>query len=202
MSFVDTHSEGYLWRGIGMNDGEIVNLFLKRDEEALRAVADQYGAKLNRVSYRITKDEQTAEECVNDTYLEAWNRIPPSEPRTYLQAFLYKIVRAKSLNRIMHDHRLKRQAFVDELTAELEQCIPSKSNIEDEIDGKVFAEAVNRFILTQPDDKRRVFIRRYFYMDTSSQIAERFGFSDNKVRSMLFRMRQELKSFLEKEEIL
>ena len=185
-----------------MNDGDIVDLFLARDEEALRVVSDQYGTKLKHVSYRITRDEQTAEECVNDTYLEAWNRIPPSEPRSYLKVFLYKIIRAKSLNRIMHDHRLKRQAFVDELTAELEQCIPSKSNIEDEMDGKVFADAVNRFILTQSDEKRRVFIRRYFYMDTSSQIAERFGFSDNKVRTMLSRMRQELKIFLEKEEIL
>ena len=70
------------------------------------------------------------------------------------------------------------------------------------MNGKVFADAVNRYILTQSDEKRRVFIRRYFYMDTSSQIAERFGYSDNKVRTMLYRMRQELKSFLEKEEIL
>ncbi|MBO4688136.1 MAG: sigma-70 family RNA polymerase sigma factor [Clostridiales bacterium] len=185
-----------------MNDSEIVTMFWARDEQALRIVSDQYGTRLNRVSYRITRDEQTAEECVNDTYLEAWNRIPPSEPRNYLQAFLYKIVRAKSLNRIIHDHRLKRMAYVDELTAELEQCIPSKSNIEEEMDAKVFTEAVNRYILMQSDEKRRVFIRRYFYMDTSSQIAERFGFSDNKVRTMLCRMRQELKSFLEKEEIL
>ena len=185
-----------------MKDGDIVNLFLARDEKALRVVADQYGTKLNGVSFRITRDRETAEECVNDTYLEAWNRIPPSEPRNYLQAFLYKIVRAKSLNRIIYDHRLKRQAYVDELTTELEQCIPSKSNVEEEMNGKVFADAVNRYILTQSDEKRRVFIRRYFYMDTSSQIAERFGYSDNKVRTMLYRMRQELKSFLEKEEIL
>lgn len=184
------------------DDSKIVDMFLGRDEAALSSTAQKYGTRLEKISYGITEDLQTAEECVNDTYLEAWNRIPPSEPRNYLQAFLYKIVRAKSLNRIIHDHRLKRQAIVDELTTELEQCIPSKSNIEDEMDGKVFAEAVNRFILSQANDKRRVFIRRYFYMDTSSQIAERFGFSDNKVRTMLHRMRQELKTFLEKEEIL
>ena len=125
-SFVDTHSESYLRRGIGMNDGDIVNLFLDRDEKALRVVADQYGKRLHGVSFRITRDRETSEECVNDTYLEAWHRIPPSEPRNYLKAFLYKIVRAKSLIRIIHDHRLKRQAYVDELTTELEQCIPSK----------------------------------------------------------------------------
>jgi RNA polymerase sigma-70 factor (ECF subfamily) len=184
-----------------MNDGDIVNLFLDRDEKAIRVVADQYGKRLHGVSFRITRDRETSEECVNDTYLEAWHRIPPSEPRNYLKALLYKIVRAKSLNRIIHDHRLKRQAYVDELTTELEQCIPSNSNIEDEMDGKVFADAVNRFILALSDEKRKVFVRRYFYMDTSSQIAERFGCSDNKVRTMLHRMRQELKSFLEKEEI-
>ena len=69
-----------------MKDGDIVNLFLARDEKALRVVADQYGTRLNGVSFRITRNRETAEECVNDTYLEAWYRIPPSEPRNYLQA--------------------------------------------------------------------------------------------------------------------
>ena len=183
-------------------DEYIIKLFFDRDRRAIEEADHKYGKYLLTVAYNILHNEQDGEECVNDTYLEAWHRIPPSEPRNYLKAFLYKIVRAKSLNRIIHDHRLKRQAYVDELTTELEQCIPSKSNIEDEMDGKVFADAVNRFILALSDEKRKVFVRRYFYMDTSSQIAERFGCSDNKVRTMLHRMRQELKSFLEKEEIL
>ena len=185
-----------------MHDSEIVDLFLKRDEEALRAVSEQYGTRLNRISFQITQDVQTAEECVNDTYLEAWNRIPPSEPRSYLLAFLSKIIRAKSLNRCIHDHRLKRQAYVEELTVELEQCIPSKSSVEEELDAKVFADAVSRFLLEQSLEKRQVFVRRYFYLENTSEIAKNFGFSDNKVRTMLCRMRQDLKCFLEREEIL
>ena len=184
-----------------MRDGEIVDLFLKRDEEALRVVADQYGTRLNHISFRITQDEQTAEECVN-TYLEAWNRIPPSEPREYLLAFLSKIIRAKSLNRCIHEHRYKRHAYVEELSSELEQCIPSRISVEEEIEGKAFAEVVSRFLLAQPEEKRRVFVRRYFYMENTAVIAAAYGFSDNKVRTMLSRMRKELKSFLEKEEFL
>ena len=185
-----------------MRDSEIVDLFLRRDEEALRVVSDQYGARLNHISFRITQDEQTAEECVNDTYLEAWNRIPPSEPREYLLAFLSKIIRAKSLNRCIYEHRCKRHAYVEELSSELEQCIPSKISVEEEIEGKAFAEVVSRFLLAQPDEKRRVFVRRYFYIENTSVIAAAYGFSDNKVRTMLSRMRKELKSFLEKEDFL
>lgn len=185
-----------------MHDGEIVDLFLKRDEEALRIVSEQYGKRLNRISFRITQDEQTAEECVNDTYMEAWNRIPPSEPRNYLLAFLSKIIRAKSLNRCIYEHRLKRHAYIEEFSTELEKCIPSKISVEDEIEGKEIAAAISRFLLMQSEEKRRVFVRRYFYLENTAEIASMFGFSDGKVRTMLSRTRQELKLFLEKEELL
>lgn len=185
-----------------MDDSMIVDLFLKRDEDALRQVTEKYGTRMLRIAQRITEDEETAKECVNDTYLEAWKRIPPSEPREYLMAFLAKIVRARALDRCAHDQRLKRKAYVEELTTELEQCIPSGTSIEEEMDGVVFAEAIGRFLKNQPLEKRRVFVRRYYYLEKTSSIAQRLGYSDNKVRTMLSRMRRELKDFLMKEELL
>ena len=185
-----------------MDDSTIVDLFLIRDENALRQVTEKYGIRMLRIAQRITEDEETAKECVNDTYLEAWNRIPPSEPREYLMAFLTKIVRAKALDRCARDQRLKRKAYVEELTTELEQCIPSGTSIEEEIDGILFAEAIGRFLISQPLGKRRIFVQRYYYLEKTSSIARRLGCSDNKVRTTLFRMRRELKDFLVKEKFL
>jgi len=185
-----------------MDDSMIVDLLLKRDEDALRQVTEKYGTRLFRIAVRITEDEETAKECVNDTYLEAWNRIPPNEPREYLMAFLAKIVRAKALDRCARDQRLKRKAYVEELTSELEQLIPSGTSVEEEMDGAIFAEAIGRFLMTQPLEKRRVFVRRYYYLEKTTSIAQRLGYSDNKVRTMLYRMRRELKVFLIKEELL
>ena len=184
------------------DDRQIIALLQKRDEQALKIIREQYGTMCFQIADRITGNREDAEECVNDTYLEAWNRIPPSEPREYLLAFLSKIIRAKSLNRCIYEHRCKRHAYVEELSSEPEQCIPSKISVEEEIEGKAFAEVVSRFLLAQPDEKRRVFVRRYFYMENTSVIAAAYGFSDNKVRTMLSRMRKELKSFLEKEDFL
>lgn len=185
-----------------MDDSSIVDLYLERDENAIRHTSEKYGARLRYISYGITEDHPTSEECENDTYLQAWNRIPPHEPRTYLMPFLIRIIRALSINRCVSENRLKRKAVVTEITSEMEQCLPSSSSVEKELEGKLLAEAISRFLHEQPEEKRIIFMRRYFYLDTAASIAKRYGHKESSVRMTLMRMRNELHAYLEKEELL
>lgn len=182
-----------------MDDEKIVGLYLLRDESALRETASKYGGKLRTLSFCIVEDRQTAEECENDTYLAAWNSIPPHEPKSYLYAFLARITRHLSLNRCRERERLKRKAFVCELSSELEQCIPAPNDVECRIDDMALAQAVNGFLGTLSERKRNVFLRRYWYMDSIADIAERYALSQGSVKTMLFRSRNRLRNYLEKE---
>ena len=182
-----------------MEDEKIVQLYLDRNEDAVRQTSEKYGPRLCALSFRITNDMGTAEECVNDTYLEAWNRIPPGEPRDYFPAFLSRIVRNISINRCVQRERLKRKAFITELSEEMEQCIPSSDNVESRIDEMEFGRLISGFLRKQSEEKRKIFIRRYYYLDTVTQIAGDFGCSESKVKTRLFRMRNELRKYLEKE---
>lgn len=184
-----------------MSDNEIVELYLRRDEDALKETAQKYGARLQKLAYGIVADRQTAEEIENDAYLEAWNTIPPHEPRSYLYAFLARIVRHMSLNRCRDRARLKRSALIVELSRELEECIPAPDDIECRADDMALGEAINGFLRSLSEEKRNVFIRRYFYLDTVAEISLRFGISESKVKTMLHRLRNRLREHLEKEQI-
>ncbi|MCR4671523.1 MAG: sigma-70 family RNA polymerase sigma factor [Saccharofermentans sp.] len=179
-----------------MDDGKIVDLYLARDEMAIKHSADKYGRMLRSISYRITENQETSEECENDTYLEAWNRIPPNEPRDYLSSFLSKIIRNISINRCIHDNRLKRKGYIVELSNELEQCLESGSAAEEGSEHKELASAISDFLRGQSKEKRIIFMRRYFDLEKVSSIAEKTGYSENRINTMLFRMRKELKDVL------
>lgn len=182
-----------------MDNDQIVELYLLRDQSAVRETAGKYGARLRGLSFGIVRDRQTAEECENDTYLEAWNTIPPHEPRSYLYAFLARITRHISLNCCRSKNRLKRRAFICELSAELEQCIPAPDDTQCRIDDMILREAINRFLATLDEEKRNVFLRRYWYMDSVAAISRRYDFSQSKVKTMLFRSRSRLREYLERE---
>ena len=184
-----------------MGDSEIVELFLKRDEAAIKHTAEKYGSRLQKLAYGIVADRRTAEECENDAYLEAWDTIPPHEPRSYLYAFLARIVRHISLNRCRDQARLKRKALIVELSRELEECLPAPDDIECRVDDIVLGDAINGFLRSLDAEKRGVFMRRYFYLDSIADISKRFGISESKVKSMLFRCRSKLREHLEKEGI-
>ncbi len=183
-------------------DSDIVDMFLKRNEDAIRITSERYGSRLRSISFRITGNIQTAEECENDTYLEAWKRIPPSEPRTFFMTFLSRIARTISINRIVSDHRLKRFAYVEELSSEMEQCIASSSSVEKELDAKLLLESISIFLKKQSKEKRILFMRRYYYLEKTSIIAKQFGYNESSLRSILFRLRKELRDYLEKEAII
>ncbi len=182
-----------------MEDSQIVDLYLRRNEDAIRATSEKYGSSLRSTAYRITEDEQTSEECENDTYLEAWNRIPPHEPRSYLLPFLLRIVRAISVNRCVERDRLKRSAFISELSAEMEQCIPAPSDTESTVFGEILGGVISEFLRSQPREKRLIFMQRYFFLDSVSAIAKRLRISESKVKTTLYRTRNDLRVYLIKE---
>ena len=182
-----------------MEDEKIVELYFERNESAIERTSEKYGKRLRAVSNGILKDIETAEECENDTYLEAWNIIPPNEPKTYLYAFLARIIRNISLNFCRKKNALKRNAFVCELSAEMEECIPSTDDMDCRIDDMVFAEIINKFLSELDAEKRKIFVRRYWYMDSVTEISEKLLLSESKVKTSLFRTRKKLREFLEKE---
>lgn len=182
-----------------MDDNGIVELYLLRDEGAIKESSEKYGKRLRSLSYGIVHDMLTAEECENDTYLEAWNAIPPHEPREYLYAFLARIIRHISLNRCRDSLRIKRNAFICELSTEMEQCIPDPDDVTCRIDDESLGEALNRFLGKLDVEKRNVFIRRYWYMDSISDISKRYRISESKIKTTLFRCRKKLREYLEKE---
>lgn len=182
-----------------MEDEEIVELFLARDETVLGKTAEKYGKRLRAIALRVCGDLTAAEECENDTYLKAWDSIPPHEPRTYLFSFLAKITRCTALDRVKKDARTR---CVSELTSELEKALPCPNDVEESLDGKLLSEAISRFLRTQSSEKRNIFLRRYWFADSVSEIAKRYSISEGKVKSVLFRARKALQEYLTKEGFL
>ena len=182
-----------------MDDSKIVELYLSRDESAIQHTAQKYGSKLKQIANSILNNKALAEECENDTYLEAWKLIPPNEPRSYLFAFLGKITRHLAIDECRKTTSQKRHALFCELTQEMEECIPGQSNVEEDIEANVLSQTIDAFLSSCSEEQRNVFVRRYWFFDTIPEICKRYGFSQSKVKTMLFRMREGLRNYLEKE---
>lgn len=184
-----------------MKDGEIVNLYWKRSEDAITETSKKYARYCHYISYNVLHNDEDAEECVNDTYMRAWNSMPMHRPNR-LSTFLGKITRNLSINKYKGYTAKKRGAGQTSIVlSELDECVPSSESVEQAIDGMALADAINSFLATLSKTKRIVFMRRYWYLSPIKEIAEEYGMKENKVKSMLFRMRNELKLFLEKEGI-
>ena len=182
-----------------MDDELIVKLYWERSASAIELTDLKYGAYCNSIAYNILRSREDAEECVNDTYMDAWNAIPPHRP-SILATFLGKITRRISIDRWRAINRIKRGGGEMPLALEeLEQCIAGGHSPEQEIERKELVEAINRFLDTLAVPERRVFLARYWYMDSIQEIASHFKFSQSKVMSMLFRTRNKLRRQLEKE---
>ncbi len=182
-----------------MEDEKIVELYLSKDESAISQTAQKYGTRLRQIADSILEDTQIAEECENDTYFKAWELIPPNEPKAYLFAFLGRIIRHIAIDRCRRNNSTKRQAVFCELTAEMQECIPDKNRIEDMTEATELSRIINRFLSNCTQMQCDVFVRRYWFFDSISEICKRYGFSQSKVKTMLFRMREELRTYLEKE---
>lgn len=180
-----------------MEDFEILELYLKRDETALAETERKYGARLYKLAFAILNDGQYAEECVNDALLKAWESIPPSDPRGYLLPYLLRIVRSIALNRAKMLGTKKRNAAFTELTHEMEECLPSQSDTAGEAEANELSAYVNGFLSTFDKEKRDIFIMRYWFCESIPEIAGRLGCGKSKVKMSLLRTRRELKAFLE-----
>ncbi len=179
-----------------MEDNKIIDLFLARDEEAIKQTSAKYDNSLRKIAYNICGNKLDSEECVNDTYLAAWNSIPPNEPREYFFPYLAKITREKAINLVKTLSRQKRKAEFIELSQELENCLSGGNNTEENFNAKELSKTVSDFLRTVKEEKRNIFIRRYFFMDSISEISERFNISESKVKTTLSRVRNELKIYL------
>lgn len=198
--FIRVKASNFSRKGMkALDDHNIVELYLSRDETAIQQTSYKFGNRLRSLAFGIVNDQQIAEECENDTYLKAWNSIPPHEPRSYLYAFLARITRHISLNRCRERSQLKRSALICELSAEMEQCIPMPDDIQCRIDDISLSEAINGFLSMLNEEKRNIFIRRYWYLDSIADISKCFTLSESKVKTTLFRCRIQLREYLEKE---
>ena len=184
-----------------MNDAAIIDLYFKRDEQALTLTEEKYGQKLRGIAFGILSDRMMAEECENDTYLRAWNAIPPASPKEHFFAFLAKIIRRLSINRLRNGARQKRNADLVALTAEMELCLPCGEDVEGTVDEKLLMKSISDFIKALPKEQRLVFVRRYWYCSSIKDIAADYSISEGTVKSSLSRTRKYFREHLLKEGI-
>ncbi len=184
-----------------MKDIDIIKLYFARSEKAISETAEKYGRYLMRIAENILFSNQDSEECVNDTYLKAWNAIPPKTPEN-LRTYLGKITRNNAVNRYNMNSAQKRgEGTVDVILSELEGCIPSGFSVDYVMDERFLIRLIEDFLKSQSIMKRNIFLRRYWYCEPISHIAKDLSVSESKVASILYRMRLKLKEKLEKEGI-
>lgn len=181
-----------------MEDVRIVELLWQRVESVLDTIRQKYGSLCFNISFSILRSREDAEECVSDTYMRVWDSVPPNRPDN-LQAYLVKITRNLSIDKLRAMTRKKRGADSrDVALAELEACLPSRS-VEEEYDDRELAEAINRFLKELPSESRMIFVGRYWSYRTVAELASDFGYSQSKIKSILFRVRGDLRANLELE---
>ena len=179
-----------------MDDAKIVQLYWDRDEQAIPVTANKYGNYCTSIAINILGNREDAEECVNDTYMNAWNSMPLHRPNI-LSTFLGKIVRNLSIKRYKHNTADKRgggQATV--VLDEIAEFVSDTDSVEKEIDHRELVKAIDSFLDRLPTDKRSIFVCRYWYFDSVSDIANRFGMTENNVSVTLNRLRLKLHNYL------
>ena len=184
-----------------LDDREIVALFYARSEQAIEELKKKHGAAVRRVASNILSDPQDAEECVNDTYLGAWDTIPPQNPDP-LRTYVCKIARNLALKKHQSNQAIKRNNSYDVALDELADCFPTVETVESLFDAKELSTAVNRFLDTVSYDDRFIFMRRYWYADTVTSIAAMMHWGAHRVSVHLSRTRKQLRNYLKKEGIL
>lgn len=185
-----------------MDDGQIIELYWARSEKAIEETAARYSRYCHSIAMGILHNQQDAEECVNDTYLRAWDAIPPQRPR-HLAAFLGRITRNLALDLYQRYSAKKRGMGQAALAlSELNDCIPSPGNVEQEVSEQALTRSIEQFLFASPKLKRDVFILRYWHLMPIREIAKTYGISQSKTASMLHRTRQQLKTHLMEEGVL
>lgn len=183
-----------------MDDDSIIDLYINRSEQAILETKKKYGAYCRTIARNILSNYLDVEECENDTYMATWNTIPPKYPEKF-KVFLGRIIRNIALDKYSYNTAKKRNKEFECILNELEEFIASNHTVEIEYEEGEIARVINQFLYTLEEEQRHVFIRRYWYSDSIIEISEKFHMSQSKVKSSLFRMRNKLKIYLEKEGI-
>ena len=182
-----------------MEDRQIIDLYWQRSSDAIRESEHKYGAYCRTISQNILQNREDAEECVNDTWLKAWNAMPPHRPAR-LALFFAKIVRNLSFNRVEALSAQKRgRGELPLVLEELAECIAAPSDVESEYEARELGRSLDRFVCSLPSREANIFLRRYFFTDSVAQIAERYGLSENHTGVLLSRTRKKLRQHLTKE---
>lgn len=181
-----------------LEDEKIISLFFERSEEAVEQVKAKYGEACMHLLKNLLVNIQDAEECANDVYLALWNNIPPERPAPLL-TYLLKIARNQALRRLTYENAQRRDRRQVVAWEELESCIASATTVEQTLEGKLLEEALDRFLRSLPREERLLFLRRYWFCDSITALAETFGYSQSKIKSRLFRLRGKLRTFLQQE---
>lgn len=182
-----------------MDDLNIIELYFARNEQAIQETAKKYGKLCHRIAHNILRNDEDSDECVNDTYIGIWNAIPPTRPDNFM-AFVCKITRNLSLKRLEMQSRQKRSSVTLVSLDELAEVLPDESitvSVSDEDLGKL----ISKFLRSEKEEIRNVFIRKYYFFDSIGDIASRYSFTESKVRNMLYHTREKLKIYLIKEGI-
>lgn len=185
-----------------MQDQQIVGLYWDRDEEAITQTQQKYESYLSTISYNILADFEDSKECVNDTYLAAWNSMPPHRPQI-LSTYLGKIVRQITVDVYRRKHSIKRYSSEYALSlSELADIFSSEETPESVFEKRQLDDALNQFLRSLPEDARNTFIGRYYFFDPLKKVAAYCGMSEAKAKSLLYRTRQKLKVYLVKEGLI
>lgn len=185
-----------------MRDTEILDLYWARNENAIAETQKSYGNYCYSIAYHILHGKEDSEECVNDTWMRAWNAMPPGRPN-HLAIFLGTITRNLSFDRWKQKNALKRGNGEMEMTLdELAECVPDKNRTEDIVEERALQRSLNVFLGTLKERERNIFLRRYWYAEEYSEIAERYDLNLNTVKTTLFRVRGKLKNYLEQEGVV
>lgn len=179
-----------------MDDEKIVQLYLDRNESAISESSQKYGAYCASIAYNILHNNEDTLECLNDTWLHAWNAIPPHRPNI-LSTFLGKITRNISFDLYRRSHRMKRGAGnMEAALDELAECVSDKEDVDRQWEAEELMREINRYLLSLPEEKRNIFILRYWYVDSIADIAKRMNTSENNISVSLSRIRAKLKIYL------
>lgn len=178
-----------------MDDQSIVELYLQRDENAIKESRNKYEAYCYRIAMNILSVAEDVEECINDTWISVWNRIPPVIPKS-LKAFLGKLVRDISLSRYRAVHAKKRYNGMELILDELAECIPSEQDIQESLEQKELSGTVNGWLDSLPQEDRVLFVKRYYYGETVKQLSEMQSCTENQMAQKMMKLRNKLKAHL------
>lgn len=180
---------------MNISDKKITTLLESRNEQALKLLSEKYGGLCSSISYNVLGNRSDSEEVTNDTYMKVWNTIPPEKPRN-LCAYIAKIVRNLSLDKLRYNTRSRRSGETDALLSELEECIPANDSTEKAVDNNELKSALNAFIAELDERTRKIFILRYFACYSIADISQKLAVTETNTTSILNRTRIKLRKYL------